>query len=68
MPGLRGAWCRRKTILAKFTNLLLKPVSGSGALNVHLDGEDKALVERYRAYVLKARRYKDDYYERILKR
>ena len=28
----------------------LKPVSGSGALNVHLDGEDKALVERYRAF------------------
>ncbi|HET9771713.1 MAG TPA: LAGLIDADG family homing endonuclease, partial [Acidimicrobiia bacterium] len=28
----------------------LKPVAGSGALNVHLDGEDKALVERYRAF------------------
>ena len=28
----------------------LKPLSGSGALNVHLDGEDKALVERYRAF------------------
>ncbi|HEV7863946.1 MAG TPA: LAGLIDADG family homing endonuclease, partial [Acidimicrobiia bacterium] len=28
----------------------LKPVAGSGALAVHLDGEDKALVERYRAF------------------
>ncbi|MGH9034709.1 MAG: LAGLIDADG family homing endonuclease, partial [Acidimicrobiia bacterium] len=28
----------------------LKPVEGSGALAVHLDGEDKALVERYRAF------------------
>ena len=28
----------------------LKPLSGSGALNVHLDGEDKALVERYRNF------------------
>ena len=28
----------------------LKPVAGSGALNVHLDGEDKTLVERYRAF------------------
>jgi len=28
----------------------LKPVAGSGALNVHLDGEDKALIERYRAF------------------
>ena len=28
----------------------LKPLNGSGALNVHLDGEDKALVERYRNF------------------
>src|SRR5882762_1248006 len=28
----------------------LKPVAGSGALAVHLDGEDKGLVERYRAF------------------
>ena len=28
----------------------LQPVAGSGALAVHLDGEDKALVERYRAF------------------
>jgi ribonucleoside-diphosphate reductase alpha chain len=28
----------------------LKPIAGSGALNVHLDGEDKALVERYRNF------------------
>ncbi len=28
----------------------LKPLNGSGALNVHLDGEDKGLVERYRAF------------------
>jgi adenosylcobalamin-dependent ribonucleoside-diphosphate reductase len=28
----------------------LKPVAGSGALNIHLDGEDKALVERYRSF------------------
>ncbi|MGH8975904.1 MAG: LAGLIDADG family homing endonuclease, partial [Acidimicrobiia bacterium] len=28
----------------------LRPVAGSGALAVHLDGEDKALVERYRAF------------------
>jgi len=28
----------------------LKPIAGSGALNVHLDGEDKGLVERYRNF------------------
>src|SRR5204863_2420177 len=28
----------------------LKPLNGSGALNVHLDGEDRALVERYRNF------------------
>jgi adenosylcobalamin-dependent ribonucleoside-diphosphate reductase len=28
----------------------LKPLNGSGALNVHLDGEDKGLVERYRNF------------------
>jgi adenosylcobalamin-dependent ribonucleoside-diphosphate reductase len=28
----------------------LKPIAGSGALNVHLDGEDKGLVERYRCF------------------
>ncbi|HKN41104.1 MAG TPA: LAGLIDADG family homing endonuclease, partial [Acidimicrobiia bacterium] len=28
----------------------LKPIAGSGALNVHLDGEDKNLVERYRNF------------------
>ncbi|MDQ3945797.1 MAG: hypothetical protein M3357_11725, partial [Actinomycetota bacterium] len=28
----------------------LRPVAGSGALAVHLDGEDKSLVERYRAF------------------
>ncbi|HVW31304.1 MAG TPA: adenosylcobalamin-dependent ribonucleoside-diphosphate reductase, partial [Acidimicrobiia bacterium] len=28
----------------------LKPVAGSGALNVHLDGEDRSLIERYRNF------------------
>ena len=28
----------------------LKPIAGSGSLNVHLDGEDKGLVERYRNF------------------
>jgi len=28
----------------------LKPIAGSGALNVHLDGEDKGLIERYRNF------------------
>ena len=61
-----GNWkyiCRTNDRLEELYDLGKDPNEKNNVASTHTD-----IVERYRAYVLKARRYKDDYYERILKR
>ena len=61
-----GKWkyiCRTGDLIEELYNLDEDPDEKN-----NLASRQAALVERYRAFVIKARKYKNDYYERILKR